>query len=169
MHTMKQSRIVVAGTLAAACRAFGGSSATVAAAEKSHTLRATGGTRNVVCSNAEPLVRAREVNLGHTILNQDGCRCTVERKTDYSGITREDWTCEISLRTAPGHRKPNWNAGVSMRDSWNEPRGRTGGLCRRRTTPCMEPIASEDGATSARGAGNGSSKGETGCRANDGG
>ena len=100
---MKQSRIVVAGTLAAAWLAFGGSSATVAAAEKSRTLRGTGNTRNVACRNAEARVSARQMNLGHTILNQDGCRCTVERETDYSGITREDWTCEIKFtyRTGP--------------------------------------------------------------------
>ena len=100
---MKYFRIAVAGTLAAACLALEGSSATVAAEEKSRTLRATGGTRNAACSNAESLVRAREMNLGHTIINQDGCRCTAERKTDYSGITREDWTCEIKFtyRTGP--------------------------------------------------------------------
>ena len=39
---MQQYRIPVAGTLAAACLALLGSSTTVAAAEKSRTLRATG-------------------------------------------------------------------------------------------------------------------------------
>lgn len=100
---MQQYRIVVAVTLAAACLALLGSSAIVAAEVKSRTLRATGGTRNAACSNAESRVSAREMNLGHTIINQDGCKCTAERKTDYSGITREDWTCEIKFtyRTGP--------------------------------------------------------------------
>lgn len=100
---MQQYRIVVAGTLAAACLALEGSSAIVAAEVRSRTLRATGGTRNAACSNAESLVSAREMNLGHSIINQDRCKCTAERKTDYSGITREDWTCEIKFtyRTGP--------------------------------------------------------------------
>ena len=138
---MKYFRIAVAGTLAAACLALEGSSATVAAEEKSRTLRATGGTRLSTKTAADARPSGRPIT---------------RESPGRTGPARS------SLRTAPGHRKPNWNAGVSTRNSWNEPRERTGGLCRRRTTPGMEPIASEDGATSARGAGNRSSRGETG-------
>lgn len=96
---MQQYRIPAAVTLAAACLALLGSSAIVAAEEeeRSRTLRATGGTRNAACSKAEYLVHSLGMNQGHTIINEDGCKCTAERKTDYSGITREDWTCEIKV------------------------------------------------------------------------
>ena len=106
MHTMKQSRIVVAWTLAAACLAFGGSSATVAAAEKSRTLRARGGGGG----HTQRGVQQRRV-LGARERNEPGAhdsqprrlQITAERKTDYSAITREDWTCKVKFtyRTGP--------------------------------------------------------------------
>ena len=165
MHTMKQSRIVIAGTLAVACLRLGAAVPPLRQRRSPAPCKPWGeggGARNAACSNAESLVRAREINLGHTILNQDGCRSRPSGRPITRQSPGRTGPARSSLRTAPGHRKPNWNAGVSMRNSWNEPRGRTRGLCRRRTTPSMEPIASEDGATSARGAGNGSSRGETG-------
>ena len=99
---MQQYRITVAGTLAAACLALGGSSSAFAEEERYDTRWATGPTRNAACSNVERALM--DSVYYHKITKKDGCKCTAERTT-RGVFVDEEWTCEIKFHYRVGPSK----------------------------------------------------------------
>ena len=100
---MQQYRIVVAGTLAAACLALGGSGSAFAEEEWYDTRWATGPTRKAACLSAESQVSSA-VYFPDEITKRDGCKCTAERTT-RGVFVDEEWTCEIKFYYRVGPSK----------------------------------------------------------------